>query len=143
MRHLYNTRVAVDELTGEFHDGTPTMTWSQLSTVIDPTLGVPGEMACRLDLTFQRPGKDQPQVIVAGRAPDRTGLLFFDAFPGVKAGQRIRVLSGPAAGAVFEIRVVPDPAQGFAATHHMEVQVVEVAQRLQGVFPGTDMETGL
>ncbi len=142
MRHLFNTRVAVEELAGDFLDGAPQYTWAKMNYVIDTALNVPGEMMCRLDLTFQRPGKDQPQPIVAGRAPDRVGILFFAPFQEVTAGPRIRVISGPMTGAVFELRQIPDPAQGFADTHHMEVQVVEVAQKLQGVFPGADLETG-
>jgi hypothetical protein len=143
MRHLYNSRVVVEELSGDFDAGTPTYTWVRSVAILDPALGVPGELMCRLDLNFIRPGKDQPQPIVAGRAPDRMGLMLFDATAGIKAGQRIRVIDGPAAGATFEIRAVPDPAQGFSDTHHMEVQVIEVAQQLRGVFPGTDMESWL
>lgn len=143
MRHLYNSRVAVEELAGDFVNGTPSYTWAKLNLVVDRALGVPGELMCRLDLNFVRPGKDQPQPIVAGRAPDRIGLMLFAYADGIKAGQRVRVIAGPVAGSVFEIRAVPDPAQGFTDTHHMEVQVVEVAQRLAATFPGADLETGL
>ncbi len=143
MRHLYNSRVEVEELAGDFQNGTPSYTWMKLGIVIDPYLGVPGEMMCRLDLTFQRPGKDQPQPIVAGRAPDRIGLLFYDYSDQIKAGHRIRVIGGPLTGGVFELRAIPDVAQAYAIGHHMEVQVQEVAQQLAGKFPATDMETGL
>ena len=30
----------------------------------------------------------------------------------------------------FEIRVIPDEAQDFAKTHHLEVQVIETNQNL-------------
>lgn len=143
MRHLYNSRVEVEELAGDFIDGSPTYTWMKLGIVVDRYLGVPGEMMCRLDLTYLRPGKDQPQPIVAGRAPDRIGLLFYDYTDLIKAGHRIRVIGGPLTGGVFELRAIPDVAQGYSLGHHMEVQVVEVAQQLVGKFPATDMETGL
>ncbi len=143
MRHLFNSRVAVEELAGDFVNGTPIMDWAKLNLVVDPLLGVPGEMLCRLDVNFARPGKDQPMPIVAGRAPDRVAILFCSATTALKAGHRLRTIAGPLAGSVWEVRMVPDVAQGFSAGHHMEVQVVEVAQQLAGVFPSTDMETGL
>lgn len=143
MRHLFNSRVAVEELAGQFLDGTPSYTWAKLNRNVDPYLTEPGELMCRLDLYFIRPGKDQPMPVVAGRAPDRIGLMLFTTTSAIKAGQRIRVISGPVTGGVFEIRAVPDPAQGFTTTHHMEVQVIEVAQKLAGTFPGADLETGL
>ncbi len=133
----------MEELAGDFVNGTPTYTWAKLGIVIDRFLGVPGEMMCRLDLTFQRPGKDQPQPIVAGRAPDRIGLLFYDYTDAIRAGHRIRVIGGPLTGGVFELRQIPDVAQAYSIGHHMEVQVQEVAQALAGKFPATDMETGL
>jgi hypothetical protein len=143
MRHLYNSRVEVEELAGDFINGTPSYTWAKLGLVIDASLGVPGEMLCRLDMTFQRPGKDQPQPIVAGRAPDRIGLLFYDYSDAIKAGHRLRVIAGPLIGGVFELRAIPDVAQAYSAGHHMEVQVMEVAQNLAGTFPASDLETGL
>ncbi len=144
MRHLFNTRVAVEELAGDFADGTPQYTWAKAATVVDPFIGEPGELMCRLDLTFQRPGKDAPQPIVAGRAPDRIGIMFCAAVDGIKAGQRVRALSGPLTGATFELRAIPDPAQDYGpVAHHLEVQEVEVSQKLTGVFPGSDLETGL
>ncbi len=144
MRHLYNCRVAVDELSGDIVNGTPTLTWAQLGVNLDPYLpGSEGELMCRLDLYLQRPGKDAPMPIVAGRAPDRVGVMFFDATAAaaaVKAGQRVRVLSGPVTG-TFEIRATPDPAQDFSpVAHHMEVQVIEVAQAPAGIFPGRGVE---
>lgn len=139
MRHLYKSRVEVLRLTGRLVNGSPVMAYEKLQTMVDPQLTVPGEMMCRLDMAFIRPGKDQPMAITAGRAPDRVGLLFFDTTNEIKAGDRVRTLSGPVSG-TFEIRVMPDPAVDFGAAHHMEVQVIEVAQALAGQFPGASLE---
>lgn len=130
MRHLYHTRAEVLRLAKEFKDGAPTMTWVQVDQIIDPFLGVPGELMCRIDLSFVRPGKDQPMPIVAGRAPDRVGLMFFDATEEILSGDRIRAIDGPISG-TFELRAMPDPAAGWALAHHMEVQIIEVAQSMQ------------
>lgn len=108
-------------------DGIPSQSWQKVPHIIDPHLGVAGEMMCRIDLQYQRPGKDQPMPVVAGRAPDRVGVMFFDVTAEVLAGDRIHCLDGPISG-TFELRVTPDPAQDYALAHHMEVQIVEVAQ---------------
>lgn len=139
MRHLYASRCEVLRLSGVLVDGSPDMDWSKVSTVVDPDLGIPGELMCRLDLSFLRPGKDAPMPLVAGRAPDRIGVCFFDTSADVKAGDRLHCLSGPVSG-TFEIRSIPDSADDFASSHHMEVQVVEVAQQLTSTFPGTGLE---
>ncbi len=139
MRHLYNSRAEIQRLSGELVNGTPTLTWSKITEKPDPILNTDGELLCRLDLNFVRPGKDQPMPVVAGRAPDRVGLLMFDTTNVIKAGDRVHMLAGPIVG-TFEIRVIPDPAVGFAAAHHMEVQVIEVAQQLPGVFPSAQPE---
>jgi hypothetical protein len=128
MRHLYNTRVEVSRLTVTMQSGAATQTWQKLDAIVDPYLDVPGEMMCRIDLIFQRPGKDQPMPLVAGRAPDRVGLMFFDP---IITGDRFHILDGPVQG-TFEIRTMPDPAQQFGMlAHHMEVQVIEVAQNFR------------
>lgn len=130
MRHLYHTRAEVLRLRQEFSDGVPTMTWQQVDQIVDPVLGVPGELMCRIDLQFVRPGKDQPMPVVAGRAPDRVGLMFFDATTEILSGDRIHCIDGPISG-TFEIRATPDPAVGHMLAHHMEVQIIEVAQHLK------------
>ncbi len=139
MRHLYNTRAEVLRLSGVLVDGAPTLTWAKIAGQPDSTLAVAGELMCRIDLNFQRPGKDAPMPAVAGRAPDRIGVMYLDATTVIKAGDRVRALSGPVAG-TFEIRTIPDPAIGYSAAHHMEVQVVEVAQSLAGTFPAATPE---
>jgi hypothetical protein len=119
--------------------GGMSFTWDQVTSVVDPVLNQPGLLQCRLDLTFLRPGKDQSAPVVAGRAPDRTGVCYFDltadanGAPLVKAGDRLKCVSGPIFG-TFEIRLVPDVAQSLIGAHHIEVQVCEVSQMLK---PGT------
>lgn len=130
MRHLYHTRAEVIRLVQEFTNGVPRMTWKQVDQIIDPYLGVPGELMCRIDLSFVRPGKDQPMPFAAGRAPDRVGLMFFDVTTEVLSGDRIRPIDGPISG-TFELRAMPDPVAGWSHAHHMEVQIIEVAQSMQ------------
>lgn len=126
--------------------GGMSFTWDPVTAVVDHYLNTPGLLQCRLDLTFLRPGKDQPAPIVAGRAPDRTGVCYFDAAPDangaslVKAGDRLQCVQGPIFG-TFEIRLIPDVAQSMIGAHHIEVQVIEVSQMLQQgsptPFPGS------
>jgi hypothetical protein len=125
--------------------GGMSVTWSAVTDILDPYQAGPGLMACRLDLQFTRPGKDAPMPLVAGRAPDRVGVLFYDmpadvnGLPLLKAGDRLQMVSGPIAG-TFELRQTPEPAQGYAGIHHAENQIVEVSQALQPgsytPFPG-------
>ena len=120
--------------------GAMTFSWDPVTTVVDPVLGQPGLLQCRLDLTFLRPGKDQPAPIVAGRAPDRTGVCYFDlavdadGAPLVKSADRLQCVAGPIFG-TFEIRLVPDVAQDLTGAHHVEVQVVETSQMLKAGSP--------
>lgn len=139
MRHLYATRAEVLRLSGDMVDGSVKLSWNKLSTVVDPFLNRPGELMCRLDLGFVRQGKDQPMAVVAGRAPDRTGLLFMDSGTDVRAGDRVRCITGPIEG-TFEIKAIPDVAQGFGTGHHLEVQVFEVAKAADIAFPGAAIQ---
>ncbi len=139
MRHLYNTRAEVLRLSGDLVDGAPRLTWQKITDMVDPLLGMPGEMMCRLDLSYLRPGRDAPQPIVAGRAQDRSGLLFCDVTTKLKAGDRIRTLISPTIG-VFELPSIPDVQPGFSVGHHIEIFVIEVAQQLVGVFPGGEVD---
>lgn len=139
MRHLYNSRAEVLRLSGVMTNGTPVLTWTKVTVTVDTRLAVPGELLCRLDLNFMRQGKDQPMPAVAGRAPDRIGVLFCDATDEIRAGDRIHCLTGPVKG-TFEIRTIPDEAIDYTSAHHIEVQVVEVSQSLAGVFPGGTVE---
>lgn len=120
--------------------GSMVFAWAPVTAVVDHYLNEPGLLQCRLDLAFLRPGKDQPAPIVAGRAPDRTGVCFFDPAPDtdgsslVKAGDRLKCVQGPVSG-TFEIRLIPDVAQGLTGAHHIEVQVIEVSQMLKPPTP--------
>lgn len=134
MRWLWNSRIEVQRLDLDMTNGVPQQTWQKVPTIIDTNLNVPGELMCRIDLQYQRPGKDQPMPVVAGRAPDRVGVMFFDVTGEIKAGDRFHCLDGPVSG-TFEMRVNADPAQDFSTVaHHMEVQIVEVAQNTQVNF---------
>lgn len=138
IRHLYISRAEVLRLTTKLVKGSMTNGWNKLSDIVDPKLGIPGELMCRLDLNFIRPGKDQPSPLVAGRAQDRTGLLFCDYSPNLLAGDRLKFVGGPISG-TFEIRSTPDGAIDFSKVHHFEVQVVEVSPSAVR-FPGTEVE---
>ena len=125
--------------------GGMSVSWAPVTGILDAYQTGPGLMACRLDLQFTRPGKDAPMPLVAGRAPDRVGVLFYDmpadssGLPLLKAGDRLQMVSGPIAG-TFELRTVPEIAQDFLGAHHGESQVLEVSQSLQPgsytPFPG-------
>lgn len=130
MRHLFHTRAEVLRLSQARVNGVPQMTWQKVPAIVDKWLGVSGEMKCRIDLSYVRPGKDQPMPVVAGRAPDRVGLMFLSATKYILAGDRIHCVAGPIRG-TFEIRAMPDVAADFFVAHHMEVQIVEVAQEMK------------
>ena len=140
MRHLFVTRVSVTRVYQDiFRGGAPVYNYKKLDSMLDYYLDVPGEMMCRLDLNWVRPGVKQPQATEAAVAPSRFGTLFFDPFEGsdndfISAGDRITCLSGPVSG-TFELRVVPRPALGLYDVHHMEVEVEEVNKNLSGIFP--------
>jgi hypothetical protein len=127
MRHLFKSRVEILESLTDIIDGARVQTWQKSTATFDPTCA-PGEMKCRLDLIFLRVGKDIPAPIVAGRTPDRTGVLYCSYTPSLKGGQIINVIDGPFKGAAFLLKMRPDEAQDFQGTHHIEVQVFEVAQ---------------
>jgi hypothetical protein len=144
---FYTTTAQVLRLAENLTDGgAMSMSWNPVAAVVDPVLDQPGLLRCRIDLTFIRPGKDQPAPMVAGRAPDRVGVCYFDLATGpggvplVLAGDRLQCVAGPIFG-TFEIRVIPDVAQDMVGAHHVEVQVVEVSQMLTPgsptPFPGS------
>lgn len=125
--------------------GGMSVTWQPVTDILDPYIGTPGLISCRLDLQFTRPGKDAPMPLVAGRAPDRTGVMFCDmpadasGLPLLKAGDRFVMVSGPVYG-TFEVRQVPEIAQDYIGAAHAEFQVIETSQALQPggytPFPG-------
>lgn len=120
MRHLFSSRVSVLRLELSSADG-------MASYAYVPVAGM-DSVPCRLDLNFLRPGKDQPTAPEAGKAPDRIGVMFCDATVAIRAGDRFRAVAGPVTG-VFEIRQTPDKAVDYSSAHHIEVQIVEVAQQ--------------
>lgn len=127
MRHLFNTTVEILESVTDIVDGARVQSWAKSTDTFDFQLPA-GEMKCRLDLVFLRPGKDAPAPIVAGRTPDRTGILYCSYTPNLKGGQIVKCSSGPYTGASFLIKMPPDAAQDFSSAHHIEVQVFEVNQ---------------
>lgn len=136
MRWLFHTRVEILRLDLDMSDGVPTQHWLKIDSIVDPYLGVPGEMMCRIDFGYQRVGKDMPIPVVAGRAPDRVGLMAFSATDQILAGDRFRCLEGPIQG-TFEIKSNPDVAVAYSRSHHMEVQIIEVAQNFQSYLLDT------
>lgn len=120
--------------------GGMTMSWQPVTDIIDPVVDQPGMMKCRIDLTYLRPGKDQPPAYVAGRAPDRVGVAYFNlsadasGIPFVRAADRLQCVAGPIFG-TFELRLIPDVAQDATGASHCEVQVIEVSQQLQPGSP--------
>lgn len=147
MRALYNSMVQVTRLTATMtSQGAASITWSPVEAVFDLFLNTTSYMMCRLDVQFIRRGVDQPAPIVAGRAPDRVGVLYYDPVTDssghslILAGDRLVCVSGPVTG-TWDIRQVPDVAQDFIGAHHVETQVVEVSQATQSgsvqPFPGS------
>lgn len=146
LRGLYRSLVQVQRLVPSLTPGGGmSLAWQPLSVQLDVTIEQPGFMWCRMDIGFLRPGKDQPAPLVAGRAPDRVGLCYFDMVTDgsgallVRAGDRLICTQGPIYG-TFDVRVIPEVAQDYIGGHHVEVQVLEVAKQTQAggltPFPG-------
>lgn len=141
MRNLYRSTAQVMRLTPTMlATGAMNVAWTQLTSIVDVVLNQPGLLQCRLDLQFTRPGKDAPMPSVAGRAPDRVGVIWYDPVvdaqgrPLLKSGDRLVMVQGPIFG-TFELRQIPEVAQDFTGAHHVENQVVEVSQALQPGSP--------
>ena len=131
MDHLYASVVRVERLQLSVTAGVPSMAWS----VVEGGEYVP----CRLDLNFVRPGKDIPAAPVAGKAPDRIGVMFYSPYEVIRAGDRVVTIPGddgemPVVG-TFEIRVIPDTAIDYSSAHHIEVQILETNQVLVDSWP--------
>lgn len=134
--HLLNSRVAISRLQLSTKDGRADMVWVQQPTPLN-------YVRCRLDLTFLRPGKDIPMAVEAGHAPDRIGVLFCEVVDNLRSGDRLTSVPNdvgqlPVPG-TFEIRSIPDLPQDYSSAHHVEVQIVEVAQNLDSStrpYPG-------
>ena len=141
MRHLFASRVAILRQTGVFTFGSPNLSWTKIDDICDPFLGVPGEMMCRIDIGYFRPGRDFPAPVNAGRAPDRVGLLVYSFTEAVKGADRIECIDGPITG-TFEIRSIPEVAVGFSTAHHIEVPIVEAIPPKPSTFPAQPLEIG-
>lgn len=133
VRGMYSSVVQVMRLQPVLNaDFGMTITWSDVTDIVDTVVDQPGQLACRLAIGFLRPGKDQPPPLVAGRPQDRYGVIYFDPVtdingtPLVKAGDRFLCVSGPISG-TWEMRNIPDQLQGYRGAAHCEAQVVEVA----------------
>lgn len=131
MEHLYASAVRIERMGLTSSDGMASMDWTV----------VPGGefIKCRLDLNFLRPGKDIAPAPVAGKAPDRIGLMFCSQYTPIKAGDRIITIPNEAGQmpveGTFEIRVIPDMVVGYATAHHLEIQILETNQALDDRFP--------
>lgn len=136
MEHLYASVVRIERMSLTMSGGVASMGWSTVPR---------GEyVPCRLDLNFVRPGKDIAPAPVAGKAPDRIGLMFCSQEAPLRAGDRIVTIPGddgqmPIDG-TFEIRVIPDIVVGYSAAHHMEIQILETNQALDDAWPDDDEE---
>lgn len=101
-------------------DGLVQMTWS--------TVTGGDNVRCFLDLNYIRKGKDPIWTPEAGRATDRTGVLFLEPTAPLKSGDRIEVLKGPKG--VFSIEGAVDQSWTPNKNHHLEVGVQEVGNPL-------------
>lgn len=134
MDHLYPSRFRVERIQMQHIDGEVITDWAQ-ATSDDPAENdmlqyLPG----RLDMTFSRPGLDQPQVVETGVQQDRVGILFTDPYAPLKSGDRIVAIPNDDGVIVvpgtFDVGVVPEAAVDFDSRHHIEVQVKENVQNV-------------
>lgn len=134
MDHLFNSALRVERMTMTVEDGVASMGYAQ-ATDPDPVLNDMLQfLPARIDMNFVREGKDALPAVVAGRAPDRVGVLFTYGYAPLRAGDRLVAIPNergqiPVPGN-FEIRAMPDVAQDFNGGHHIEVQVIETGQEL-------------
>lgn len=112
LRHRCN----VLELGETVTDGMPTFGWTIVAE----------NVRCFLDLNFIRQGKDPIWTPEAGRAEDRSGVLFIAPKAPIKTGNRVAMLRGPSG--VFEIQGAIDEAWTPTKLHHLEVGVKEIGR---------------
>lgn len=142
MRTLFNSTATIARLDPVVSDGKMTATYPTVNDIVDPFLGIPGTMKCRIDVFHQRPGKDAPIPIEAGRAPDRTAIMYCSVTPNLKAGDYVTMTDGPYVGSRWLIKTVPDVAQNMKIGHHIEVQIIEIPSALMmNTFPGKEADT--
>jgi hypothetical protein len=104
-----------------------------------------GYVPCRIDLNFMRPGKDIAPAPVAGRAPDRIGILFCNADIPIRSGDTVEAIPNDFGVVVvpgtFEVRVIPDVAVGFSVAHHQEIQILETGSVLPNAWQDANDST--
>lgn len=110
-------RVTVKRLTETEVDGASTYDWHNVEV----------NERCRVDLNFQRHGKDPMQwTPEAGRATDKTGVAFFLPTANIRPGDRIVVTLGPTG--TFLVEGAFEEILGrHGRVHHYEVGIKEVA----------------
>lgn len=143
LRYSYSSLVQVYRNVKGSLNGAPNYSWQPLTAVVDDSFNIPGQMYCRLDLGWLKPGAMAPEAQEAGVMPPRVGTLFFDLLSDgtmpITAGDRLKVLSGPITG-IFSLRMIPEPAQdAIGVATHAEVQVIEESIASLGVFPGVEI----
>lgn len=82
---------------------------------------------CFLDLNYIRKGKDMIWTPEAGRAADRTGVLFALPDAPIKASSRLQIIKGPIG--TYSVNQVVDQSWRPTDLHHLEVGVTECAQQ--------------
>jgi hypothetical protein len=115
IKAMMKHRVDVLRLSETQVDGMPVHTWTQVAS---------GQRAY-LDLNYIRKGKDPIWTPEAGRASDRSGVLFMMGDAPIMSGDRIKVTTGPSG--TFQIEGAVDEAWKPERKHHLEVGVVEVS----------------
>lgn len=86
------------------------------------------DVACRVDLSFMRKGKDAGWVAEAGRSNDRRGVLFIGPDIDLKPGDRVIVRSRSRHIGTFECDGAFDTVHDrHGDVHHVEAGVTEVA----------------
>lgn len=118
IRSLMRHRVNIMRLSETQVDGMPVHSWTQVAT----------DQRAYLDLNYIRKGKDPIWTPEAGRAQDRSGVLFMLPDAPIKSGDRIKVTHGPTG--TFQIEGAVDEAWKPERKHHVEVGVVEVSGML-------------
>jgi hypothetical protein len=144
LRASYSSVVQVRRLVAGYGpgriNGAANYTWGNSTDIIDDYWGVPGQMQCRLDVQFIRPGSGIPMPAESPTVVPRLGTVFYDIPDNinyVRSGDHLQVISGAFEGNTFEIRVIPEPAQDYFGPTHMEAQIVEIAIDLN-LYPGVD-----
>lgn len=106
------------ELQETFEDGIAVSEWTVVAS----------KVKCFLDLNFIRRGKDPVWTPEAGRASDRSGVLFVHGNAPARSGMRVRMSFGPSG--TFLIEGAVDEAWRPTSRHHLEVGVVEVPSQI-------------